>query len=166
MPEFVEFIEKQNPKEHVSRWQQSTKTGTRQLAATAFENAPTRENRADGTFAAGVASPPFSFCALNPRMSADAGKNNEERMDVTEAKQEPVEDVKMEDGDHAEDEMEAEEGVLAYLPLTFSQQQTVESSLADAILQRSSMMFGGVEGSNRFKDCWKLVLVASAQRIL
>ncbi|VDM81305.1 unnamed protein product [Strongylus vulgaris] len=43
-------------------------------------------------------------------MSANAGKNSEERMDVTEAKQEPVEDVKMEDGDHAEDEMEAEEG--------------------------------------------------------
>ncbi|VDM73790.1 unnamed protein product [Strongylus vulgaris] len=85
-------------------------------------------------------------------MSANAGKNSEERMDVTEAKQEPVEDVKMEDGDHAEDEMEAEEGGNLFL--------------ADVILQESSMMFGGVEGSNRFKNCCKLVLLASAQCIL
>ncbi|VDK48047.1 unnamed protein product [Cylicostephanus goldi] len=44
-------------------------------------------------------------------MSAEAGnKVEEEQMDVTEAKPEPAEDVKMENEEHAEDEMEADEG--------------------------------------------------------
>ncbi|KHJ92260.1 protein, SNF2 family [Oesophagostomum dentatum] len=43
-------------------------------------------------------------------MSAEPSVSGEEKMDVTEGKPEPVEDVKMENEEHAEDEMEADEG--------------------------------------------------------